>query len=361
MVLDVAGTAQHLHGVGGHLHRHVRAEQLRHRRLPRVRDTGVAATGGGQIDRTSGFHLGGHVGQQERQSLEREDRPAELLPRHRVFERVVERSLGQARGARGDAEPAGIQRRQGDREAVALCADQPVSGDTRAVEVHRRGRARPHAHLVLGRGRGETGSVARYQEAGDAVRLVRLGAGHHAVEVGDAGVRDPCLVAVQLVAVGLAHGVGGQRRGVRAGLRFGQAVGTEALTGEQLRQQPGALLVRAEGRRRVAGERVHADRQRNREPGAGQHLQYLQVGPVRLTAAAVLLGVGQAEEPGPSEGSDQLPRELTRALSIVGTGPQLLARELLGECEQFPRLVGEARRRRAVHWLSLRRRAGRDR
>src|SRR5215472_589041 len=50
-VLDVTVAAEHLHGIGGDLHRGVAGKQLRHRGLLPVRQAGVLAPGRGQVER----------------------------------------------------------------------------------------------------------------------------------------------------------------------------------------------------------------------------------------------------------------------------------------------------------------------
>ena len=96
----------------------------------------VAPPGRVEVERAAGLDLGGHVGEQERQALEVDDRPAELLALLGVGDGVVERGLGQADRAGGDAEPAAVERGQRDLEALALLAEQPVGADPGAVEAH---------------------------------------------------------------------------------------------------------------------------------------------------------------------------------------------------------------------------------
>src|ERR1700677_3123187 len=78
---EVAGVAvapEHLDGVGRHPHRHVGRHQLGDRRLAAELHPPVPAAGGVQVGRAGRLHPGRHVGQQELQPLEVDDRLAEL-------------------------------------------------------------------------------------------------------------------------------------------------------------------------------------------------------------------------------------------------------------------------------------------
>ena len=66
-------------------------------------------------------------------------------------------------------EAAGVEAGQGDLEAVALLAEQPLGRDAYVVEPHRRRGRAGQAHLALGRVGAEALGVGRHQEAGDAV------------------------------------------------------------------------------------------------------------------------------------------------------------------------------------------------
>ena len=122
------------------------------------------------------------------------------------------------------------------------------------------------AHLALGRAERDAVGVGRDDEAGQALARVLAGAHERRVEVGVARVRDPRLGALEPVrrAVRLGGGPGGDRGDVRAGLGLRQAVGAELVAAEHARQQGRLLLVGAELRHGVAGERVHARRRPRR-------------------------------------------------------------------------------------------------
>ena len=124
----VAGAAEHLDGVGGHLHGGVGGHQLGDAGLPRVRLAGVLAAGGDQVGGPRGLDGGGHVGEQEGHALVLDDRPAERLPLPGVPDGDVERGLREPDRDGADAQAAGVERGQGDRQAAAALADEPVGG-----------------------------------------------------------------------------------------------------------------------------------------------------------------------------------------------------------------------------------------
>ena len=166
------------------------------------------------------------------------------------------------------------------------------------------------------------------------------GAAEQAVEVGLAAVGDPGLGAVDDVVVAVAHRAGDQRGGVRAGLRLGQAVAAEQLAADQVGQPARALLVGAELGQREAGQGVHADALGHRGPDGRELLDDLQVDLVGLAAAAVLLGVGQAEQAGLAQGAEHLAREPAVGLVRRGLRRELLAGQLAGQVEQRRGLLG---------------------
>ena len=134
----VAGAAEHLDGVGGHLHRRVGGHQLGDAGLPGVGLAGVLAAGGHQVRRAGGLDRGGHVGEQEGEALVLDDRPAERLPLAGVADGDVEGGLREPDGDRADAEAAGVEGGEGDRQAAAALADEPVGRDRDVVQADRR-------------------------------------------------------------------------------------------------------------------------------------------------------------------------------------------------------------------------------
>ena len=138
VVAGVADAAEHLHGVGGDLHRGVGGDQLGDAGLCRVRQAGVAAAGGVEVGGAGADHRGGHVGQQEAEALMVDDLAAEGRSFLGVGDGLVQRGLRETDRDRGDAQPSGVQGAEGDLQALALRADQPVVVETGIVVERRR-------------------------------------------------------------------------------------------------------------------------------------------------------------------------------------------------------------------------------
>ena len=90
---------------------------------------------------------------------------------------------------------------------------------------------------------------------------------------------------------------------------------------------------------------MHADAEADGEPAGRQLLHDLQVDLVRLPAPAVLLGVGQAEQPGAAQRGEDLAGEPAGLLVAGGARRQLGGDELTGQVEQ---VTGLRRRQLAV-------------
>ena len=92
-------------------------------------------------------------------------------------------------------------------------------------------------------------------------------------------------------------------------MRLGEAVGAEQLAAEHVRQPPPLLLLGAAGGQAEAGQRVHGDADADAGPDRADLLEHLEVDLVGLAAAAVLLGVGQAQQPGLAERAEDVAGE----------------------------------------------------
>lgn len=192
-------------------------------------------------------------------------------------------------------------------------------------------------------------------ETGDAARAVGRGAGHQRVEVGDAAVGDPGLHAVDRVAGGAGgagraavpgNRPGRQRGGVGPRLRLRQAVRAQPLAAQHLGKQRGALLGGAVGGHREARQRVDRQAETDGQPAGRELLDHLQVDLVRLRRPAVLLGVGQAEQPRAAERGEHLPREAPGGLVGRGPGRDLLADQVADQVQQ---VMGVAGRQNALN------------
>src|SRR6478736_8369833 len=196
-VLGVAGAAEHLDGVGGHLHGRVGGDELGDGGLLAEAAAGVLEAGRVEVGGTGRGDRGLHVGDEEGESLEVGDASAELLALGRVVGGGVEGGLGQAGGGSGDAEASRVEGRQSHLHAVALAADQPRAVDGYAVEHDLGDGVEVQAHLALGLGEGQACCVTGDDEGRQALAAVVGRAGEGRVVVGVPGVRDPRLGALE--------------------------------------------------------------------------------------------------------------------------------------------------------------------
>src|SRR5215207_2363987 len=123
ILLDVAVAAEDLDCVGGHLHRRVRGEALRERRLQRRALALVEEPRRLPDEQARRFDLGSHVGDQEVDALIHRDRLAELHSGLRVLDGVLVRGLGDPDGARCRARAGEIEGLHRDLEALTFLPD----------------------------------------------------------------------------------------------------------------------------------------------------------------------------------------------------------------------------------------------
>ena len=216
---------------------------------------------------------------------------AELLALLGVVEREVERALGDADGLRGDGDPGVVEGLHRGLEPGALVADHPVGGDAHVVEVDLAGGAALDAELLLLGTEGDALVALLDHERRDAAAArLRVGHGHHGVELADAGVGDPALHAVEDPLVAVAHRprLHGDRVGARLGL--GQAVGEAALAGREPAQVVLLQLLRAGDHHRQRAELVDRGDQAAAHADAGDLLDHQHRGQRVGTGTAVLLG-----------------------------------------------------------------------
>src|SRR5580765_1233910 len=152
VLLDVAVAAENLHRVGGDVHRHIGAVELRHRR-----DLGQVGPLGALVDQlaalveqaTRRLALGLHVGEHPRDQLVLRDRLAHRLAALGVLERVAGRALCEAEALRADARPGAVEDAHRDPEALAFLAEQVVGRDAAVVEEDLAGGRALDPHLRL--------------------------------------------------------------------------------------------------------------------------------------------------------------------------------------------------------------------
>ena len=103
-----------------------------------------------------------------------------------------------------DIEPAAVESRHRDLEALPFLADQVVRRHAAILEHHHRGRLRFPAELLLLRAEGQTGRALLDHDAGNAFRSRLAGAHHADIDVGHPAAGDEGLGAVEHIMIAVA-------------------------------------------------------------------------------------------------------------------------------------------------------------
>ncbi len=297
------------------------------------------------------LELGGEIGEAVLEGLEGADRAAELLALLDVGEGVVEGALGDAEHRRGEDQPLGVEAGHELGPALVNLAEDGVGRRLDVVEVEGVGLTAAHR---LDRDYLHPLDLARHPDHRQALVLV-LGLGRSADDehvVGDAGVGDEDLLAVEDVATVDALGLGRQRADVGAGLGLGHRDRLDRAAGdpaEDLR----LLLLAGEFLRRAGDDqrrRVAADR---RQPARG--LLHEEAG-VEHRAAAAAVGLGN-RDPEPAElghlpvevGVVELRVSVGELLALL-LGAALASAEIADRGDEVLLLIGEGK----VHLKSRR-------
>ncbi len=118
-----------------------------------------------------------------------------MRPRLHPGQRLVQRAAGEAQRGSADGGAEHVQHRHGQLEPFARLPDQRILGQDHAL--HAQGRQRMRRDDLQPLGNLQPRGVGGHQEGRQAARPRRLaGAGKKDVEVGDAAVRDPGLLAL---------------------------------------------------------------------------------------------------------------------------------------------------------------------
>ena len=120
---------------------------------------------------------------------------------------LLQRGARAADAACTQLEAAHVQDVEGDDVSLADVAEHVLDRHLAVVEDERRGGRAADAHLLLFGADGEAGEVFLDQERGE---LLAVNLGEDGEQVGEVGVGDPHLLAVQdvVLAVGRQHGAG---------------------------------------------------------------------------------------------------------------------------------------------------------
>ena len=229
--------------------------------------------------------------------------------RLRVLRRLADGQLGAAGHARAQLEAPDVEDVERDLVALADLAQQVLFRDDRVLQDERPGGGALDARLLLLGAQAHAGRALVDDERGE-VLAVHLR--ERDVDVGEAGVREPHLLAVQdpARAVGREDRPGLRVHGVRGGARLRERVGADPLAGHELGQVLLLLLGRAEvddGQRADAGVAHVGDgeaavaRRRLRGDAAGDLVE---------AHAAVLLGDLDAQQAQLARLREQLARGL---------------------------------------------------
>src|SRR3954452_4999793 len=345
VLVHVAVAAEHLDGLDRDRHRGVRGEQLGHRR-PLAQPALVAVRHRARLVEqfAGGRRPGLHVGELELDALEVVDRLAERDPLLGVLVRVVGRALGDADRLRRGAQARALEHGERHRQALALDADEVLVRHAHVLEDRGAGRRALDAELVLELGDAEALAVLLDDERAEAplaVALLGCRAGEDDVEVGDRGVRDPVLRAVDDPLVAVADGGRAQGAGVRAGLRLGQAERRRPLPAGALRQEALLELVGAEHRDRQRAELLDHQDQRARRARARDlldgDLQHERAG----SRAAELRSEREREDVLLGEQPADVPGVLAGTVDVRGPGTDAFVHDLADRCAEILVLLGQ--------------------
>ncbi len=149
VVAHVARAAQHLHGVGGHFHRHIGGEALGHGGVHGGILPGIQLIGGFVDQQARSLDLHRHVGEHELYALEGSDGLAELLARASIAAGDFKGRLGHTYGDSADIDAPAIQRRKRDFEALSLFANAVGDGQSAILEEQFACRRGVQAHFAL--------------------------------------------------------------------------------------------------------------------------------------------------------------------------------------------------------------------
>ena len=180
-----------------------------------------------------------------------------------------ERATEGAAAARAEPGPLVGQRGVGHRPAVVEPTEQIGVGHA-AVGHEDLVEQRPTRHLAQ-RADVDAGLVHLDGEVGDApmLRHVGVGAGEQHAEVGDLRAGRPHLLTVDDPLVAVADRLGLQAGEVGAGARLAEELAPRLLAGDDVGQEPRALLVGAVGDDGRAGEQQPEPRRRVQRAVAG--------------------------------------------------------------------------------------------
>ena len=185
------------------------------------------------------------------------ERPAEQFSAFRARDGFIERAAGETERGGADGRAENIERRHGDLETFAGRTDHGGGRHGDALEFQARQRMRRDHIDALGDGKAR--QFSGHQKRGEALGAGAFaGAREHHVEIGDAAVGDPGLLAVEHKAVAVALGGHRDIGDVGAGFLLGQREGGDGAAAARA-LEPVALLGVAEQADRPGAEALHGE------------------------------------------------------------------------------------------------------
>ena len=129
--------------------------------------------------------------------------------------------------------------------AASRFVQKILFGNRSVFEKYRHGRATADAHFLFFRAHRETGGAALHDEAR---KLFPINLCEDDIDIGEAAIRNPHLLAVQnpVLSIRRKHRAGARGERIRTGLRLGEAIAGEQLAGRDFREIFLLLLLRTE-------------------------------------------------------------------------------------------------------------------
>ena len=268
------------------------------------------------------------------------DRLAHRLPRLRVLERIIGRSLRQTQPLRRNARPRAVEDAHRDLEPLSLVAEQVRRRNTHVLEHELPGRRPLDPHLRLDARHLESRRVSLDDERRDP-RMSQLGVRlrEHGVEVRHTRVGDEPLGSVQDVLAIFKPRRRAHSRRVRSGARLGERVGTEPLAGRQTWQVPLLLLLIAGELEAERPELLHGEDQSARGADLRDLLDRDERQKRPGPEASVLFLVEEPEEVVLPEELDDVPGKLVALVDLRRPRRNPFTRELTNEVADLALLL----------------------
>jgi hypothetical protein len=260
VILHISISAEDLNGFGRCGHRRFTREELRHRAelrdvlapiLRRRRRVQQCATGADTRRDVREFELNG---------LKLLDWSSKLAALRGVPRRVSQRGLGDTNRLRRDAKPSVVKRLHSINETASLLPKQVGGRHAKVIEVELHRGRRAQTHLVFFLSDFESRKVWRDDERTDPTRSAPIarcvGARHREDDTRLRSARYPGLGPVEHPAIAIAHGLSAQRRGVGAGIRFGQSERAKLLATRHRPQEAILLLLGSPAQNHLRRKRV---------------------------------------------------------------------------------------------------------